>query len=99
MVGPQERCFACGGRRRGTALELVLMSVADIQAEAMGLPPEQRAQLIDLLWDSLGSSDLKSREAAWAGESERRIDAFESGKLGAREAGSVFSDLRRNLRQ
>ncbi|MGO8676572.1 MAG: hypothetical protein ACLQVX_11960 [Limisphaerales bacterium] len=37
--------------------------------------------------------------AAWAVESERRIDAFEAGKLTAREAGDVFSELRKGLRE
>ncbi len=65
----------------------------------MSLPPEQRAQLIDALWDSLCSPDDKSREAVWAEESERRIDAFDAGKIAARDAGTVFSDLRRDLRK
>jgi hypothetical protein len=43
--------------------------------------------------------ELKSREAAWAAESERRIDAFEAGKLKARDAASVFSELRKGLRK
>jgi putative addiction module component (TIGR02574 family) len=75
------------------------MSVATIQAEVLGLPPGERAKLIDVLWDSLASSEVRSREAAWAEESERRIDAFEEGKLKAREAGRVFSDLRKDLRR
>ena len=68
-------------------------------AEALSLPAKERAKLIDLLWDSLSSPEVKSREAAWAKESERRIDAFESGKLPARDAASVFSELRKGLRK
>jgi len=45
------------------------MSVATIQAEVLGLPPGERAKLIDVLWDSLASPELRSREAAWAEES------------------------------
>ena len=55
--------------------------------------------MIDLLWDSLSPPEVKSREAAWAEESERRIDAFEAGKLKARDAESVFSDLGKDLRK
>jgi putative addiction module component (TIGR02574 family) len=76
-----------------------IMSVATIQAEVLGLPPGERAKLIDVLWDSLASPEVTSREAAWAEESERRIDAFEAGKLAARDAGAVFSDLRKGLRE
>jgi putative addiction module component (TIGR02574 family) len=75
------------------------MSVATIQAEVLSLPPRERAKLIDLLWDSLSPPEEKSREAAWAEESERRIEAFEAGKLKAREAESVFADLRKDLRK
>jgi putative addiction module component (TIGR02574 family) len=75
------------------------MSVAAIQNEILGLPATERAKLIDLLWDSLASPEVKAREAAWAEESERRIDAFEAGQLKARDAQTVFSDLRRNLRK
>jgi len=72
------------------------MSVATIQAEVLSLPPGERVKLIDVLWDSLASPQVASREAAWAAESERRIDAFEAGELKARDADSVFSDLRQN---
>ena len=75
------------------------MTVATIQAEVLGLPAEERARLIDVLWESLSLPELKSREAAWAAESERRIDAFEAGKLKARDAASVFSELRKGLRK
>ena len=75
------------------------MSVATIQAEVLRLPAEERAKLIDVLWDSLSLPEAKSREAAWAAESERRIDAFEAGKLKAQDADGVLSDLRKGLRK
>jgi len=75
------------------------MTVAAIQAKVVGLPAEERAKLIDLLWDSLSVPEVKSREAAWAAESERRIDAFEAGSLKARDAAAVFSDVRTDLRK
>jgi putative addiction module component (TIGR02574 family) len=75
------------------------MSVADIQDHVLNLPPGQRAHLIDLLWDSLCSPENRAREAKWAEESERRIDAFDTGTLDARDAASVLADLRRDLRK
>lgn len=75
------------------------MSVASIQDEILGLPARERAKLIDVLWESLSSPEVQLREAAWAEESERRIDAFEAGELKARDAQSVFSDLRKDLRK
>ena len=73
------------------------MSVTAIQAEILGLPATERARLIDVLWDSISGSELKAREAAWAAESERRIDAFDAGKLAARDAADVFADLKKGL--
>ena len=78
---------------------LNIMSVAAIQNEILGLTATERAKLIDLLWDSMASPEMKAREAAWAEELERRIDAFEAGRLKARDAQTVFSDLRGNLRK
>ena len=75
------------------------MSIATIRNEILGLPPEERAKLIDFLWDSLSPPEIKVRETAWAAESERRIDAFDAGKLGARDAKEVLSDLRNSLRK
>jgi putative addiction module component (TIGR02574 family) len=70
------------------------MSIGSIQAAALTLPAAERAKLIDVLWDSLSSPKAKSRQAAWAKESERRIDAFVAGRLPARDAATVFFELR-----
>ena len=47
--------------------------------------------------DFLSESGLDKREAAWAIESERRIDAFKAGKITARDADDVLVDLRKRL--
>lgn len=75
------------------------MKNAAIQAEVLSLPAEERVKLIDVLWDSLSGEEIKSREAAWAAESERRIDAFEAGKLKARDSKTVFRELRKGVRK
>ena len=75
------------------------MSVTAIQDEILGLPATERARLIDVLWDSISAPEQQAREAAWAAESERRIDAFDSGKLTARNAAEVFADLKKGLRR
>ena len=75
------------------------MTITAIQNEVLGLSPEERAKLIDLLWDSLCAPEVKERETAWAAESERRIDAFDAGKLGARDANEVLADLKNSLRK
>jgi putative addiction module component (TIGR02574 family) len=73
------------------------MSVTAIQDEILGLPAPERARLLDLLWGSFAKPEQQAREAAWAAEAERRIDAFDAGKLKARDANQVFADLKRDL--
>ena len=73
------------------------MSVSAIQDEILGLPATERARLIDVLWKSISAPEQQAREAAWATESERRIDAYDAGKLTARDASDVFADLKKNL--
>ena len=75
------------------------MSVTAIQDEILGLPATERARLIDVLWDSISVPEQQAREAAWAAESERRIDAYDAGKLTARNATEVFADLKRGLQK
>jgi putative addiction module component (TIGR02574 family) len=75
------------------------MSVTAIQSEVLNLSAADRARLLDLIWDSLSEPELKARESAWAAESERRIEAYDNGKLTARPAADVFNDLKKNLRQ
>ena len=75
------------------------MTVAAIQTEVLALPAEERAKLIDVLWDSLSLPEVKSRQAAWATESERRIDALNDGRLTTRDAATVISELRKSLQK
>ena len=73
------------------------MSVTAIQDEILGLPATERARLLDLLWGFFSKPEQQAREAAWAAESERRIDAFDAGQLAARDANVVFADLKKEL--
>ena len=75
------------------------MSVTAIQTEVLNLSAKDRVRLLDLIWQSLSEPELQAREAAWAAESEHRIDAYDHGKLKARAAGEVFADLKKNLRK
>jgi putative addiction module component (TIGR02574 family) len=61
------------------------------------LSADERARLIDVLWDSLSEPQIKAREKAWAAEAERRIDAYDAGQIKARTAQDVFSDLKKSL--
>ncbi len=74
------------------------MSAATIQNELLNLPASERARLLELLWNSLSDPQIKTREAAWTEESERRINAYDAGELKARAAADVFNDLEKKLR-
>jgi putative addiction module component (TIGR02574 family) len=75
------------------------MSVSAIQDEILGLPATERARLIDVLWNSISAPEQQASEAAWAAESERRIDAYDAGKLTARNATEVFGDFKKEFRK
>ncbi len=61
--------------------------------EAVGLPPIERAELVEGI---LSSFDFPSRadiDAAWAREAEDRIDAYERGDIAAIPASKVFEKI------
>ena len=70
-----------------------------ILAEALKLPPVERAELVE---DLLSSFEFTSREkidALWAKEAEDRIDAFERGKMSTVPAREVFAEIEKNRPQ
>ena len=73
------------------------MSLASIQEEIIQLDPNERAKLIDLLWESLDETRVKEIEAKWAAESEDRIDAYERGELQAVDGTTALKDIHSSL--
>jgi putative addiction module component (TIGR02574 family) len=64
----------------------------DIQAEAMKLSIEERAELADRLWASLEpQADV---DAAWAVEIERRVRQLETGEVETIPLEIVIGELR-----
>jgi hypothetical protein len=74
------------------------MTLAAIQDGALQLPSNEKAALIDLLWDSMGREELLQSERKWAVEAEDRVDAFDRGQLGAEDGPSALKNLRQSLR-
>ncbi len=74
------------------------MTLPSIQNEVLTLSEADRVRLMEFLWDSLSTPEMKRREEAWAEESERRIEAVENGSLSLREGTEVFDDMRRRLK-
>ena len=69
-----------------------------ILAEALELPPVERAELIENLLTSFEFQSRKRIDALWAEEAEDRIDAFERGEMAAIAAKDVFGKIEKNRR-
>jgi putative addiction module component (TIGR02574 family) len=68
------------------------MSIQEIEAYALQLPPSERARLAQRLIDSL--DDEGEVEQAWTEEAIRRDDELRSGQETAVPADQVFADAR-----
>ncbi len=63
---------------------------SQILQEALSLPPDERAEVVDRLLTSLGSPPDSEIEQLWAKEAEDRLDAFEQGEIKTFSAKRVF---------
>ena len=75
------------------------MSLTSIQEEISRLSSDERAKLIDILWESLDEERVKDIEAKWAAESDKRIDAVDRGELQTIDGPSALRVLRSSLRK
>jgi putative addiction module component (TIGR02574 family) len=70
-----------------------MSSKNEILAEAMNLPPFERAQLIEDLISSFASSERERLDALWGAECESRIAAYDQGNLPANPLQSVLEKI------
>lgn len=63
--------------------------------QALGLPPVDRAELIERLFQSFDPSADRRVDAAWSEEIESRIDACADGKITASPAEEVMARINR----
>jgi len=54
-------------------------TLEDIEREALALPLEKRAQLVDRLWESLGDTTYAMLSKEWLAEIERRREGYLQG--------------------
>jgi putative addiction module component (TIGR02574 family) len=73
------------------------MTAEQIVAEALRLPVEDRATVIDRLSESLDSAPLNEMNKLWASEARRRADELISGKVQGIPGEQVFAEARRIL--
>jgi len=67
-----------------------------ILADALELPPSERAELVENLLSSFEFQSRKAIDALWAEEAEDRINAYERGEMPGIPAKDVFTDLEKN---
>lgn len=68
--------------------------LAELEQQARTLLPEERAQLAEVLLESLHDSSLSEIEEAWEREIEKRVAAFDRGELQTYPAEDVFAEAR-----
>jgi len=64
-----------------------------ILAEALNLPPIERAEIVEELLSSFEFPSRKTIDELWAQEAESRIDAYERGEITAIPAKEVFENI------
>jgi putative addiction module component (TIGR02574 family) len=64
-----------------------------ILKKALLLPPTERAELIEMVFNSFNYRDKNNFDVLWAKEAESRIDAFEKGKLKSTPVQKVFQRI------
>lgn len=64
-----------------------------ILAEALTLPPIERAEMVEELLSSFEFPSRKTIDELWAQEAESRIDAYERGEITAIPAKKVFEKI------
>jgi putative addiction module component (TIGR02574 family) len=91
-------CFIIlSGLRPFLAERIVPMSERGTQIlkEALSLPPDERAALVEHLLASLDASARQHIDTLWGQEVEDRLDAFERGEIPTISAQDVFAAIRK----
>jgi putative addiction module component (TIGR02574 family) len=71
---------------------LEVAALQRIEAEALRLTPDERAELAERLWASVEGSD--SPDPAWEAEIKRRMQEVDSGAVQCRPWDEVMTELR-----
>ncbi len=70
-------------------------SSEQILQQALGLSPEDRAEIVERLLASFQTPPDPLLDELWAREAEDRLDAYDRGELGALPAEEVFARIER----
>lgn len=67
--------------------------------EALALPDNERAALIEILLRSMNPPARKEIDRLWAEEAERRVKEIEDGAVTLLDGDEVFLEVRKRLRR
>jgi putative addiction module component (TIGR02574 family) len=70
----------------------MLVSLAEVEQQARRLSPNDRAQLAEILLESLQDNMLGEIETAWQQEIKERVAAYDRGELKTFSAEEVFAE-------
>ncbi len=70
----------------------------DCEAQALKLPPAERATLAERLISSLDRLDDAQNEELWLAEADRRYREYKKGDISGRPAEDVLRDARAAIR-
>ncbi len=74
----------------------MLKHAENILAEALKLPPVERAELVENLLSSFEFQSRGTIDALWAQEAEDRVDAFERSEMTAIPVKDVFNEIEKS---
>jgi putative addiction module component (TIGR02574 family) len=70
---------------------------ASIIEEAVSLPSDKRAELVDILMQSLNTTQDLSCDKLWIKEAEKRYNDLKAGSLTPVSAEEVFNSIRKRF--
>ncbi len=73
-------------------------TLKELEQQAKALTAEERAQLAEVLLESLRDAPVTEIEAAWEHEIQQRAAAYDRGELQTFSAEDVFAEARRLAR-
>jgi len=85
--------------KSGVKVPHMPLTPEELAQEALGLPTESRAQLADLIVESLDATELGPIDRAWLAEAKRRRDDVRAGRVKTISASEGFKQVRNALKQ
>lgn len=73
-------------------------SVKELEQKARQLPAQERAELVQLILESLHEGQLTEVEVAWNSEIQRRVSAYERGEIKTYAAADVLAEARQIIK-